>query len=283
MTLRPGFTQGDPAAADSFVGYPASLDLPAGGLMGRVKAALSALAALAVPVDCPGCAAPDVRLCPVCRASLTVLDTAVTRRLLPGGLPVWSGPAYEGVPAQVLRAWKEHGRLDLTGPLSEGLAAVLGVALTESRARDSPPRGDPVAGAGAGLPVLLIPVPSRRSARRERGEDLMRALTVRAAARMREAGPPPVRVLPVLTVRDRVRDQSGLGAAQRRLNLEGAMSVPACRRRLVAGRDCLVVDDIVTTAATVVEAVRALTVAGARVRGAATLSATAFRSYRTHT
>jgi predicted amidophosphoribosyltransferase len=75
-----------------------------------------------------------------------------------------------------------------------------------------------------------------------------------------------------------VRDQSELNAAQRRSNLTGALGVrPGLALRL-RGRECVVVDDIVTTGATAAEAARALTSAGARVVGICSLSVTSRHS-----
>jgi predicted amidophosphoribosyltransferase len=62
-----------------------------------------------------------------------------------------------------------------------------------------------------------------------------------------------------------VRDQAGLGREARAENLIGALRA----RPLVRGRDCVIVDDFVTTGATLFEARRALEAAGARVVGAA--------------
>jgi predicted amidophosphoribosyltransferase len=97
----------------------------------------------------------------------------------------------------------------------------------------------------------------------------------RAAARLRRDGLPVVVARP-LRARARVRDQSGLGAEERRANLQGAF---VCRRRAAPGeRPVLVVDDVLTTGATAREAQRALEDAGHRVVGIATVAATRRRS-----
>jgi predicted amidophosphoribosyltransferase len=69
-----------------------------------------------------------------------------------------------------------------------------------------------------------------------------------------------------------VADQSGLGASRRAENLAGSLrAVPSRTSRVV------VVDDLVTTGATLVEATRALGAGGHDVVGAAVLGATARR------
>ena len=68
-------------------------------------------------------------------------------------------------------------------------------------------------------------------------------------------------------------DQSGLSTAERAANLHGALRAAGVVRGPV-----LVVDDVVTTGATLVEAARALTVGGHQVVGAAVVAATSRRS-----
>jgi predicted amidophosphoribosyltransferase len=81
---------------------------------------------------------------------------------------------------------------------------------------------------------------------------------------------------PVLVHARHVEDQSGLDTAARSANLAGALRV----RRRLDGLAVVVVDDVVTTGATLAEATRALTVAGGSVRGAAVVAATVLRGTR---
>jgi predicted amidophosphoribosyltransferase len=103
----------------------------------------------------------------------------------------------------------------------------------------------------------------------------MAELTRQAALSCRPGwpGPPPRPVSALRHVR-RVRDQGELGAADRRRNLRGALAIRPAVQRALAGRACVVVDDVVTTGTTAAEAARALTEAGARVVGHCFLSVT---------
>lgn len=185
------------------------------------------------PTWCAGCDAVDVTLCPACAAAL---QPRAERRLLDGGLEVWSGLRFEGVPARVLRAFKEDGRRALAGPLGAALAEIA-------------VPGDAVA----------VAVPPSRASLRRRG-----FVPVELIARA--AGVP---LEPVLRWRRRPADQRGLTRAERAENLAGALVADGCD-----GLRVVLVDDVVTSGATLVAAADALRRGGAIVVGARTAAST---------
>lgn len=184
---------------------------------------------------------------------------------------------YDGVVRATLIAFKERGRIALAGPLGDALAEAAMAAMTgaagglpalRTAARSSPPK------AWSSAPeVALVPVPSTGAARRRRGDDPNRRLLTAALAGLRRRGAPAVG-LPVLKHVRRVGDQAGLDAEGRRGNLDGALAVPRARARRLGGHRLIVVDDVMTTGATLAEAARALRAAGAEVIAAVTVAAT---------
>ncbi|PKK12605.1 phosphoribosyltransferase family protein [Thermomonospora sp. CIF 1] len=230
---------------------------------------LADLLDLVLPQHCAGCGAAALRagssprglgpLCPVCRAALT----GPPRRAGPAGMPFasWSVADYEGPVRAMLNAYKEAGRVSLADPLGEALARAVRAVVDAGCPRPRPQ-------------VLVVPVPSAPRAVRRRGHDPVRGLAEVAVRRLRAEGV-PVCCRPVLRQARAVADQAGLNAAARAANLSGALRVASARR--VQGRWVVVVDDVVTSGATLAEAVRALRESGARLVGAATVAVTARR------
>jgi ComF family protein len=110
--------------------------------------------------------------------------------------------------------------------------------------------------AGAfGVPDALVPVPLGRARERERGFNQAVLLAEQLGERL------GISVRPRWLVRLRTTaPQSDLTAAERRGNVAGAFAAASA----VAGRDVVVIDDVITTGATVGECARALHAAGAR-------------------
>ncbi|WP_329272553.1 ComF family protein [Streptomyces sp. NBC_01451] len=201
---------------------------------------------LVLPAECGGCGRPRTVLCPECRAALNGAAPSRVRPVPePLGLPVVQAAArYEDEVRAVLLAHKERGALALAGPLGTALAGAVRAALD----------GTPSDGTG----VLLVPVPSARRAVRARGHDPARRIALAAAGELRGSGT-PARVLAVLRQRRAVADQAGLNSRQRLDNLAGALGVAAGAGRLLAGAGAVVlVDDLMTTGASLAEAARAV-------------------------
>ena len=211
---------------------------------------LDALLDLVLPRSCSGCGLRGHALCRGCRE---VLGATPLGQWLPDpcppGLPAVRalGP-YAGVLKALLLAHKERGRLGLTAPLGSALAAV--------------------AAPFAAQPLVLCPVPSSAAAVRHRGFDHTMRLARTASRHLRGSGRPVVARGLLLPSRG-VADQAGLSSAERAANLSGAL-----RPRVAAPARVVLVDDLVTTGATLQEAARALSTAGHLVVGAAVLGAT---------
>lgn len=218
---------------------------------------------LAAPSACAGCGRAGERWCGACAAALTGMPP---RRWSPtpappGLPPTWAGPAYEDEVRAAVVAWKDGGRADLTAVLVPLLRDGLAVALAASPAHRSALAG--------GDPVLVVPAPSARASVRRRGEHRVSRL-----ARLACAAAGPLQVLDALRLGRRVEDQAGLDAARRFRNLAEAVHVRRGAAARLAGRPCVVVDDVVTTGATLTECARALRVAGSGQVVAVTLFAT---------
>ncbi len=209
-------------------------------MFARVYESLLDALAVAFPVECAGCGSPDRALCVECRASL---GGAAHRQRLADGTPVASALRYEGVARTVILDFKERGRTDLARPLSRALRLAV-----ESAAAGSP------------APVEVCPIPSTRSARRRRGyrpvEVLLRGCRFRAAH--------------VLALAAVTTQQKSLGRTGREENLHGSLRA----RFPLHGRRFIIVDDIMTTGATVSEAARAIRAHGGEVVAIATLAFT---------
>ena len=267
----------------------ATLVLPS-ALAGAAGAVGRAVADLVGGVDCAGCAGvPERRgLCRDCSAALSAAAGGSGVRQVPG----WSDPpavaaaAYAGAVAPAVVAHKEYGRRALARPLGGLLAAAVDLAVGLATADLGWPDTGPLPAPPGAVPVLLVPVPTSRRARHRRRDDPLRRIARCAAARLREQGV-PARVVAGLRVRGTPADQAGLSRAERVANLAGRFAVRHGARAALGAPGAgaaaqstggagaplvVVVDDVLTTGATVREAVRALAAAGIGVAAVATVA-----------
>ncbi len=233
---------------------------------------------------CAGCRGPRGPICPVCRPAFQGPAVPVDRGdALP--LPVMASAVYEGPVREALVAFKDHGRWSLGPVLGACLASSVRL-LVRARSRQllralgddveddsGVPRLEGFAAPVAAERFLLVPVPSSPRSVRERDGQHVAELADRAEQLAR-----PLRVesFAGLAVVRRRRDQVGLRRTERAANLRGTLGatdrllVRACR----PGTAVILVDDLLTTGATLAEAHRALVAAGIRPWGAAVVAAT---------
>lgn len=203
---------------------------------------LGDFAELVLPRRCAGCAAPGELLCPACRVALAAPPARVFPPTSPH-VPVFALGPYAGAHRSVVLEMKERDNL----AVRRHVGAVLASALEYLEARGDIPHG-----------ATLVPAPTRPSSARARGGDPV-------AQCCRATGRP---VAPVLWLAERTADQSQLTAAQRRANMAGAV-----RLRAAPKATCIVVDDVVTTGATLQGSVEKLLAYGADVAACIALCA----------
>jgi predicted amidophosphoribosyltransferase len=177
-----------------------------------------------------------------------------------------SAAVYDGAARELILAYKERGRRGLAGPLGDAL-------------------GDAVASVAGGVCfVVLVPVPSTAAAVRARHGDHMRLLARRAARRLRRTGRPGRRVALAAPLRALPKTDSAhldaVGRAEAARHAFAVRSGPmgALRAATSAGATVILVDDVITTGATLAAMAGSLTAAGVKVNYAVTVAATVRRN-----
>jgi ComF family protein len=221
----------------------------------RLRAAVARIRAT-IPGRCVLCLARDALdgLCDACSYDLPVLDAdrcPVCALPGPGGVPCGNclrhRPAYDGTCVAVPYAFPSDA---LIAALKYGGRLAIAPVLGRLLARAVP---------GESTPDLIVPMPLAAARLRSRGFN--QALEIARALPARFAD----RVVPDLLERQRdTAPQASLPVDQRDRNVRGAFR---CTRP-VSNRTVVIVDDVMTTGATLHEAAVALKLAGATsVRG----------------
>ncbi|MET1088947.1 MAG: phosphoribosyltransferase family protein [Arthrobacter sp.] len=235
-------------------------------LLDHAVGAAGDLLALAVPVDCVCCGTEDRALCIPCDRSIRRLTHTPFRAeqgapalVDVGGrvlLPVVAAGVYREELAQALLSFKRHGQHQLGDSLGRALAGAVRAAAD-----------------GTGR-ACLVPVPTSNAAFLNRGFSPVHLLLRRASRQLPDLPIENVLAKTGTSVLQLPGGQKGLDRGGRASRVRGSMRVHRRGRGRVAGRRCVIVDDVLTTGATLSEAARALHLAGAIVTGAVVLAAT---------
>jgi len=158
-------------------------------------------------------------------------------------MPVHSAVIYSSTASKILLSAKENGLKAADSLIIDSIVHVIARATFDHHN------------------IRLIPIPSSNSARRRRG----RSFIVDIATRVGQETSLPVS--DSLEIIRKVRDQSGLQSKARSKNMVGAF---ALKRGAFPRGDLILIDDVVTTGATLREAARALTGQGFHVLASVT-------------
>lgn len=195
---------------------------------------------LLFPVYCHGCGALGESLCSLCKTSYELHD--FLKRV--GATPTFSAVAYNSVARRILLASKEDGVRGADDLIVGALEHSLRHALRKTYKTP-----------------ILVPIPSSSQAVRKRGRDFLGEISKRVSDLV---GLPTQSLLQHTR---RVKDQTLLDASARVKNLEGALVL---KKRPVRVHEVFLIDDLITTGATLNEAVKTLEMSGFRVLGAVT-------------
>lgn len=118
----------------------------------------------------------------------------------------------------------------------------------------------------------LVPAPTRQRSARLRGGDPVTHVCKAAAYGLSMVRGFDVTTVPALRTRSSAADQSHLDAEERWLNMRGSVRLLPRAYQALKGRNVVVVDDVVTTGATLAASVAVLRAGGALVRAGLVLA-----------
>jgi len=196
---------------------------------------------LVFPSRCAICDRSGRNLCSECRTILWI-EPRVNEV---AGLSVHTVTNYSAETSKLLVALKDKGQSALVTELAQMLRPII----------EKLPSGESI--------NYLVPAPSRPENFAKRGFHPMLLLAKEVSRKH-----PSLVVLNCLNFARAVQDQVGLNQFDRIANLRSSMQL----NQQVGGKICYLLDDVVTTGATALEAARVLQLGGATVAGVLAIS-----------
>lgn len=224
------------------------------------------LAGLVLPTRCLLCLriGPDL-LCGLCRGQLEPIGGRFCLRCGRQRMTPWSSPDCGECHGQRLGVAKARSALvynqagrSLLAEFKYKRKLAAGDVLAECSLQGWPASLDEMFGTAIGSQALVVPVPMHRRRFRERRFNQAEFLARRYASHFGLGAPQQA----LLRTRE-TPTQVGLSANQRRENVRNAFEVPAALQRFVEGKPVILVDDLMTTGATLAACAGALRKAGA--------------------
>ena len=222
---------------------------------------ITSVASLLFPSKCISCSRPigneeeEEKICIPCREFLRARPVTSNR----GSLKLFAGSKYSMQMAHIVLAAKENNQIAARKILATNLTLSLqhvSIQMAKNEKINS-------------RRILLIPIPSRKTSDRKRGFSHIQLLISEFQLSNLNSN---LEILNCLSHTRLIQDQSTLNLNEREMNMRGAFFIkktfyPQIRSAITSNTAMFLVDDLVTTGATVQAANSALLRLGARVDG----------------
>jgi len=153
--------------------------------------------------------------------------------------PLYFSADYNEFTGSIILAAKESANKDAIDLLASSIARSIILAIKDL---------------GIYLPIILTTIPSQFSANRRRGRDHIADLTEVIISKLQTKDVFAV-YLPLLIPAKKIQDQSNLNSQQRKANMYQAFLT---RQSEISIEGVILIDDLVTTGASILEGIRAL-------------------------
>jgi len=200
-----------------------------------VLKSIHSLKDLIYPNICICCGKTDAIVCPNC----SEYWLANPKKSKVDGNILFFVTTYNEITSPVILAAKEAGNADSVKLIARSIASSISFAILNL---------------GISQPINLVTIPSQLSAIRRRGRDHIKDLVQEVIIQLNQQEIDAV-YLPILKPIKKIKDQSNLNGLQRKENMSHAFTVKSSP---ISQSAVILIDDLVTSGASIHEGVRAL-------------------------